>query len=81
MEEARQKNSQDPSKTLEILEERKKLWNKDIIQSYKKYFYSFSTEYWKNVRSQAIKFTRPIKNSGNVGRMEEALEEENNSKL
>ena len=46
-----------------------------------KYFLSFSTKYWKNGRSQAKKFTRPGKNSGNVGRMEEALEEENNSKL
>ena len=47
----------------------------------KKYFLSFSTKYWKNGRSQAKKFTRPGKNSGNIGRMEEALEEENNSKL
>ena len=64
-----------------ILEKWKKLWKKEIIQSYEKYFYSFSTKYWKNGRSQAKKFTRPIKYSGNVGRMEEAQEEENNSKL
>ena len=51
MEEARQKNSQDPSKTLEMLEEWKKLWKKKIIQYYEKYFYSFTTEYWKNVGS------------------------------
>ena len=51
MEEARQKNSQDPSKTLEMLEEWKKLWKKKIIQSYKKYFHSFSTKHWKNGRS------------------------------
>ena len=81
MEEARQKNSQDLTKTLEMLEEWKKLWKKKIIQSYKKYFLSFSTEYWKNGRSQAKKFTGPDKNSGNVGRMEEAVVEENNSNL
>ena len=81
MEEARQKNSQDLAKTLEMLEEWKKLWKKKIIQYYEKYFYSFTTEYWKNVGSQAKQFTRPSKNSGNVGRMEEALEEDNNSKL
>ena len=34
MEEARQKNSQDPSKTLEMFKEWKKLWKKKIIQSY-----------------------------------------------
>jgi hypothetical protein len=51
MEEARQKNSQDLSKTLEMLEEWKKLWKKEICQSYKIYFLSFSTEYWKNGRS------------------------------
>ena len=50
MEEARQKNSQDQLKTLEMLEEWKKLWNKDITQNYKKYFFSFSTKYWKNGR-------------------------------
>ena len=33
MEEARQKNSQDLTKTLEMLEEWKKLWKKKIIQS------------------------------------------------
>ena len=81
IEETRQKNSQDLTKTLEMLEEWKKLWKKEIIQSYEKYFYSFSTKYWKNGRSQAKKFTRPIKNSGDVGRMEEALEEVNNLKL
>ena len=79
--EARQKNSQDPSKTLEILEEWKKLWDNVIIQSYKKYFLSFSTKYWKNGRSQAKKFTRPFKNFGNVERMEEVVEKENNIKL
>ena len=51
MEEARQKNSQDLAKTLEMLEEWKKLWKKEIIQRYKKYFLSFSTKYWKNGRS------------------------------
>ena len=61
MEEARQKNSQDPLKTLEMLEEWKKLWKKKIIKSYKKYFHSFSTKFWKNGRSQAKKFTRPVK--------------------
>ena len=35
-------------------------------------------EEWKKLGK---KFTRHIKNSGNDGRMEEALEEENNSKL
>ena len=47
------KNSQDLAKTLEMLEEWKKLWKKKIIQSYKKYFLSFSKKYWKNGRSQA----------------------------
>jgi hypothetical protein len=51
MEEARQNNSQDLAKTLEMLEEWKKLWKKKIIQSYKKYFLSFSKKYWKNGRS------------------------------
>ena len=41
-----------------------------------KYFLSFTTKYWKNGRSQAKKFTRPIKNFGNFGRMEEAVEKE-----
>ena len=41
MEEARQKNSQDLAKTLEMLEEWKKLWKKKIIQSYKNIFYHF----------------------------------------
>ena len=36
----------------------------------------FSKKYQKNGRSQAKKFTKPGKNSGNVGRMEEDLEEE-----
>ena len=45
MEKARQKNSQDPLKTLEMLEEWKKLWKKELIQRYKKYFLSFSTKY------------------------------------
>ena len=44
-------------------------------------FLSLSKNYWKNGRSQARKFTRPGKKSGNVGRMEEALEEENILKL
>ena len=35
-------------------------------------------EEWKKIGK---KFRRPSKNSGKVGRMEEALEEENNSKL
>ena len=35
-------------------------------------------EEWKKLGK---KFRRPGKNSGNVGRMEEAVEEENNSKL
>ena len=39
-------------------------------------FLSLSKNYWKNGRSLAKKFKRPGKNSGNVGRMEEALEEE-----
>ena len=41
MEEARQKNSQDLAKTLEMLEEWKKLWKKKIIQSYKYIFFHF----------------------------------------
>ena len=41
MEEARQKNSQDLAKTLEILEEWKKLWKKKIIQSYENIFFHF----------------------------------------
>ena len=64
-----------------MLEEWKKLWKKEKIQSYKKYFRSFPIKHWENGRSQVKKFTRPGKNSGNVGRMEEALEEENKSKL
>ena len=52
MEDARQKkNSEDLAKTLEMLEEWKKLWKKKMIRSYKKYFLSFSTKYWKNGRS------------------------------
>ena len=47
----------------------------------KKYFLSFSTKYWKNGKSQAKNFTRPDKNSKNIGRMEEAMEEGNNTKL
>ena len=74
MEEAKKKNSQGLAKTLEMLEKWKKLWKKKIIQSYKKYFLLFSKKYWKNGRSQAKKFTRPGKNSGNIGRMEEAVE-------
>ena len=58
------------------LEEAAVLGEKEYI-----YFLSFSKKYWNNGRSQAKKFTRPGKNSGNVGRMEEALEEENNLKL
>ena len=53
MEEARQKISQDLTKTPEILEEWKKPWKKEIIQSYEKYFHSFSTKYRKNGRSYA----------------------------
>ena len=41
MEEARQKNSHDLAKTLEILEEWKKLWKKKIIQSFKNIFFHF----------------------------------------
>ena len=41
MEEARQKKSHHPSNTLEMLEEWKKLWEKDIIQSYKNIFFHF----------------------------------------
>ena len=44
-------------------------------------FLPLSKNYWKNGSRQANKFRRPGKNSGNVGRMEEAVEEENNSKL
>ena len=51
MEEAMQKKSQDPLKMLEMLEEWKKLWKKEIIQRYKKYFLSFSTKHWKNGKS------------------------------
>ena len=76
MEEARQKNSQDLAKTLEMLEEWKKLWKKKIIQTYNYIFFHFPKKYWKNGRSQAKKFTRLGKNSENVGRMEEAVEEE-----
>ena len=49
--------------------------------SQKKKILSFSIKYWKNGRSQAKKFRKPGKNSGKVGRMEEAVEEENYSKL
>ena len=42
MEEARQKNSHDLAKTLEILEEWKKLWKKKIIQSLKNIFIHFT---------------------------------------
>ena len=31
----------------------KKLWDNVIIQSYKKYFFSFSTKYWKNGRGNS----------------------------
>ena len=41
MEEARQKNSPDLVKTLERLEELKKLWKKKIIQSFKNVFFHF----------------------------------------
>ena len=41
MEEARQKNSQDLAKTLEMLKEWKKLWKKEIIQSYENFFFHF----------------------------------------
>ena len=51
MEEARQKNSQDQAKTLEMLEEWKKLWRKKIIQSYENIFFHFQKKYWKNGRS------------------------------
>ena len=61
IEEERQKNSEDLAKTLEKLEEWKKLWKKAIIPSYKKYFLSFSTEDWKNGRREAEKFRRPGK--------------------
>ena len=52
-----------------------------IIQSYKKIFSIIFKKYWKTGKSQAKKFTRPGKNSGNVGRMEEAVEEGKNTKL
>jgi hypothetical protein len=41
MEEARQKNWQDLAKTLEMLEEWKKLWSKKIIQNYENIFFHF----------------------------------------
>ena len=41
MEEARQRISQDLTKTLEMLEEWKKLWKKKIIQSYENIFFHF----------------------------------------
>ena len=41
MEEATQKNSQDLAKTLEMLEEWKKLWKKKIIQNYENIFFYF----------------------------------------
>ena len=72
MEEARQKNSQDMAKTLEMLEEWKKLWKKKIIQSYRKYFLSFSKKILEEWKKLGKKFRIPCKNSGNVGRMEEA---------
>ena len=80
MEEARQKNSQDLAKTLEMLEEWKKLWKKEIIQSYEKYFLSFSTKYWKNGRREEERFQKTWQNSGNAGRMEEVVKEGNKSK-
>ena len=52
MEEERQKNSEDLAKTLEKLEERKKLLEKKN-SNYEKYFLSFSTEDWKNGRREA----------------------------
>ena len=64
-----------------MLEEWKKLWKKKIIQSYKRIFsfiFQKILEEWKKLSK---KFTTPGKNSVNVGKMEEALEEENNSKL
>ena len=71
-------NCQNTEKYPEKLEEWKKqqFWKKKNI-----YFLSFSTKYWKNGRSQAKKFTRPIKNPEHVGRMEESVEKENNLKL
>ena len=42
MEDARQKkNSEDLAKTLEMLEEWKKLWKKKILQNYKNIFFLF----------------------------------------
>ena len=79
MEEARQKNSQDLVKTLEILEELKKLEeNNSKLWNIFSFIFQKILEEWKKLGK---KFTRPGKKSGNVGRMEEALEEENNSKL
>ena len=66
MEDDRQKKSEVLAKTLEMLEEWKKLWKKKIIQSYKKYFLSFFTKYWKK---------RGKKNSEDLAKTLEMLEE------
>ena len=78
MEEARQKNSKDLAKTLEMLEEWKKLWKKKIIQSYENIFFHFPKNIGRMEEGRQKKFTRPVKNFGNVGRMEKALDEEEN---
>ena len=46
----------------------------------KKYFLSFSTEYWKNGRREEENFEKTWQNSGNVGRMEEVVKEGNKFK-
>ena len=47
----------------------------------KKYIFFHFTKILEEWKKLGKKFRRPGKNSGNVGRMEEALEEENISKL
>ena len=76
MEVGRQKNSEDLAKTLEMLEEWKKLWKKKIIQSYENIFFHFPKNIGRMEEARQKKFARPGKNSGYVGIMEEAVEEE-----
>ena len=51
------KNSQDLAKTLEMMEEWKKLWKKKIIQSYRKYFHSFFKKILEEWKKLGKKFT------------------------
>ena len=68
MEEARQKNSQDLAKNLEMLEEWKKLWKKKIIQSYENIFFHFQKNIGRMEEARQ-------KNSQDLAKTLEMLEE------